>query len=82
MTKYRVQYRDGYAHADGGDHETLEAQGFRLEGDGMWVDFYDADDAVFLRVKAEDVARIELGATAEPQARQETFDPLDEELAG
>jgi len=84
MATYSVQYIDGYGHAGGTDHETLDVEGFRLDGEGTWMDFYDADDTVILRVRAEHVLRIELVATKTPDTTgpQEEFDPEDEELAG
>jgi hypothetical protein len=80
MATYRVQYVDGYGHALGGDHETVDAEGFGLDGDGDWVDFYDAAEAVILRVRAEHVVRIQLVPPA--ASTPSDFDPLDEELAG
>ncbi len=84
MATYSVQYVDGYSHAGGADRETLDAEGFRLDGEGTWMDFYDADDTVTLRVRAEHILRIELLATTTPStpAPQEEFDPEDDELAG
>lgn len=82
MAAYRVQYREGYRYADGEDHETLDAEGFALNGDGMWVDFYNADKVVVLRVRAKHVVRIELIDSPRPQTPEVAFDPLDDELAG
>lgn len=84
MATYRVQYVDGYEYAGGSDGETLDAEGFRLDGDGTWMDFYDGDDGVTLRVRAEHIVRIELVATSAPRtaATEEQYDPEDDELAG
>lgn len=83
MATYRVQYIDGYSHAGEDDRETFEAEGFRLDGEGTWMDFYDADSTVTLRVRAEHILRIELVAsTTRTAAPEADFDPEDEELAG
>ena len=80
MARYRIQYVDGYSDADGGDDEMLDADGFG--GDGKWLDFFDADDAVVLRVRAKHVLRVELVGGPSPKPSKDDFDPEDEELAG
>ena len=80
MARYRVQYVDGYSHAGGSDTEVRDAAGFG--GEGKWLDFFDADDAVVLRVRAKHVLRVELVGGPSPSASQDDFDPEDEELAG
>ncbi len=83
MATYRVQYVAGHSHAGREDRETLDAEGFRLAGEGTWMDFYDADDTVTLRVRAEHILRIELVTTKPSTAPSaEEFDPEEEELAG
>ena len=71
---------DGYSHAGEGDSEMVDADGFG--GDGKWLDFFDADDAVVLRVRAKHVLRVELVGGPSPKPSKDDFDPEDEELAG
>ena len=82
MARYRVQYVDGYSHADGGDSEMVDAAGFGLGGDGKWMDFFDTADAVVLRVRAKHVLRVELVGGPPPKPSGDDFDPEEEELAG
>jgi hypothetical protein len=60
----------------------LDAAGFRLGGDGKWMDFFDTADVVILRVRARHVLRVELASGPSPEPSQDDFDPEEEELAG
>jgi hypothetical protein len=54
--KFKIQYRDATARQP----ETVEASSVADEGhESMWIDFLDGNDHLVLRVRAEDVERVE-----------------------